>query len=35
MVRVNEKFGFRRTYVEVRLVARMAAGSTATPSAIR
>jgi GNAT superfamily N-acetyltransferase len=35
MVRVNEKFGFRRTYVEVRLVVRIAAASAATPLAIR
>lgn len=35
MVRVNEKFGFRRTYVEVRLARRIAAASAATPSAIR
>jgi GNAT superfamily N-acetyltransferase len=35
MVRVNEKFGFRQTYVEVRLARRIAAASAVAPSAIR
>jgi GNAT superfamily N-acetyltransferase len=35
MVRVNEKFGFRQTYVEVRLARRVAAVAVATPSVNR